>query len=246
MNDHILRVENVSRDFGGLRALDNVSFDLTEGTITALIGPNGAGKTTLFNCLTGFIPVSKGHVSYKGREITNWSAHAVCKLGIARTFQVVQVLEEMSVVENVMVGAFLHERGTAAARQKALEILEEVGLGGQELTVARDLSIPSKKRMEVAMALVTRPDVLMLDETMAGLTPVEFREVQDLIRKLKARGMTLVVVEHVMEAIMPICDRVIVLEAGRIIAEGSAQQVAANPDVIKAYLGERYACNRES
>jgi branched-chain amino acid transport system ATP-binding protein len=246
MTEPILRIESICRDFGGLRALDNVSFDLQPGTITALIGPNGAGKTTLFNCLTGFIPVSKGRVTYKGRDITNWSAHAVTKLGIARTFQVVQVLEGMSATENVMVGAFLRERSTARARQKAQGVLEQVGLGGQMDALARDLSIPSKKRMEVAMSLVTGPEVLMLDEAMAGLNPSEFKEVQDLIRKLKAEGMTLMVVEHVMEAIMPICDRVVVLEAGKTIAEGTAQEVAANPEVIKAYLGERYACNRQS
>lgn len=246
MTEILLQVENVSRDFGGLRALNGVSFSLKRGEITALIGPNGAGKTTLFNCVTGFIPVSSGRVIYRGQDITNWPTHRICRLGIARTFQVVQSLEEMTVLENVMVGAFLRERRVPEARERALAVLERVGLSAQKDALARELSIPSKKRLEVAMALATEPELLMLDESMAGLTPVEFKEVQELICSLKAEGMTLMVVEHVMEAIMPICDWVVVLNAGNKIAEGKASEVAQNPEVIKAYLGERYASYRGS
>ncbi|MCX7786340.1 MAG: ABC transporter ATP-binding protein [Spirochaetes bacterium] len=244
MNTAILQVEDLYKDFGGLRALSGVSFTLKEGEITALIGPNGAGKTTLFNCITGFTPVTKGKILYRGKNITNWPPHKVVRHGLARTFQVVQILDDMTVEENVMVGAFLHEKTVQGARLLARKALQQSGIDHYTEHLAGSLPIPAKKRLEIAMALVTKPTLLMLDESMAGLTPTEFRDVQELILNLKKEGVTLVVVEHVMEAIMPICDRVLVLNLGVLIAQGTAKEVAENPDVIKAYLGDKYARNR--
>jgi branched-chain amino acid transport system ATP-binding protein len=244
MNSSILQVEDLYKDFGGLRALSGVSFSLREGEITALIGPNGAGKTTLFNCITGFTPVTRGKILYRGTDITNWPPHKVVRHGLARTFQVVQILDDMTVEENVMVGAFLYEKRVQGARVLARKAMEQSGIAEFRDHLAGSLPIPGKKRLEIAMALVTKPDILMLDEAMAGLTPTEFREVQELILDLKKSGVTLIVVEHVMEAIMPICDRVLVLNLGVLIAQGTAKEVAENPEVIKAYLGDKYARNR--
>jgi len=241
MTDMILQVENVSRKFGGLQALDKVSLSVQRGEILALIGPNGAGKTTLFNCISGFIPVDQGQITYKGRKITNWAPHKVCSAGIARTFQVVQILGDMTVAENTMVGAFLRHLGTREARERAMAALRRVGLSEDSSRLAKYLGVPDKKRLEVAMALATEPEILMLDECMAGLNPVEFKEIQDLIRSLQREGVTLIVVEHVMEAIMPICDQVVVLNTGLKIAEGKPSEISKDREVIKAYLGVRYA-----
>lgn len=236
-----LVVSNVTKRFGGLIAVNDVSFSVKGGEILGLIGPNGAGKTTLFSCLTGFHKPDGGKVMYEGRDIAGWSPNNICALGIARTFQVVQILQGMSVLENVQVGAYLRYGGTGAARRKAMEVLERMGMAKRAAVKAVNLTLPEKKRLEVAMCLATNPRVLMLDESMAGLTPTEIQESTGMIRQLREDGLALVIVEHVMEAIMPIADRVMVLDTGVKIAEGTPQEVSTDARVISAYLGDKYA-----
>ncbi|HON42212.1 MAG TPA: ABC transporter ATP-binding protein [Bacillota bacterium] len=236
-----LVVTGLTKRFGGLLALNGVSFSVRSGEILGLIGPNGAGKTTLFNCLTGFLRIDGGSVEFDGRPITYWSPNRICALGIARTFQVVQVLQGMTVLENVMVGAYLRDGRTAVAQRRAAEVLDRVGMGDKADMIAVNLTLPAKKRLEVAMCLATGPSILMLDESMAGLTPTEIHESSAMIRSLRDEGMALVVVEHVMEAIMPIADRVMVLDSGNKIAEGAPAEIVRDPRVVSAYLGDKYA-----
>jgi len=236
-----LVVTGLTKRFGGLVALNDASFSVRSGEILGLIGPNGAGKTTLFNCLTGFIRTDGGSVEFDGHPITNWSPNRICALGIARTFQVVQVLQGMTVLENVMVGAYLRDGRTSVAQRRAAEVLDRVGMGDKADMTAVNLTLPAKKRLEVAMCLATGPKVLMLDESMAGLTPTEIHESSAMIRRLRDEGMALVVVEHVMEAIMPIADRVMVLDSGNKIAEGAPAEIVRDPRVVSAYLGDKYA-----
>ena len=235
-----LEVKGVTKRFGGLLANDDVSFTVNDGEIVSIIGPNGAGKSTLFNCITGFYPPNAGSVRFRGREITRLSADRICKLGIARTFQIVQIISDMTVLENVMTGAFLRSARNGPVRVKAEEILRFTGLIEKRDAAATALTIADKKRLEVSMALATQPTLLMLDEAMAGLTPVELKEIIALIRKVRESGVTLVIVEHVMEAVMELSDRVIVINSGRKIVEGTPKEVVANPEVIQAYLGDRY------
>ena len=241
----LLDVQGVSKYFGGLQANEDVSFQVNPGEIVSIIGPNGAGKSTLFSCVTGFHRVDRGRIFFKGREITNHKPHQIGKLGIARTFQVVQVISDMTVLENVMTGGFLKHTRVADVRRKCEEVLAFTGLIEKKSFNALALTISDKKRLEVSMALAMEPELLMLDESMAGLTPVELQEMIALIRKVRSRGVTVVVVEHVMEAVMELSDRVIVLNTGRKIVEGSPQEVVANPEVIRAYLGERYHAVRQ-
>ena len=236
-----LVVNGLTKRFGGLVAVNDVSFSLEASQILALIGPNGAGKTTLFNCLTGFHRVDGGQVEFNGVNITNWTPNQICRLGISRTFQVVQVLQGMTVLENVLVGAYLRDANTATAKGVAMEVLERVGMARRANDLAINLTLPEKKRLEVAMSLATKPEILMLDESMAGLTPTEIGESTKLIRQLRNEGLALIVVEHVMEAVMPIADNVIVLDSGIKIAEGPPVDIVKNPRVISAYLGDKYA-----
>jgi branched-chain amino acid transport system ATP-binding protein len=236
----LLDVRGVTKRFGGLLANDNVSFTVSEGEIVSIIGPNGAGKSTLFNCITGFYPPNAGHVLYGGRDITRLAADRICKLGIARTFQIVQVIADMTVLENVMTGAFLRSARNGAAHEKAEEVLRFAGLHEKRDAAATSLTIEAKKRLEVSMALATQPKLLMLDESMAGLNPVELRGMIALLRRIRANGVTLVIVEHVMEAVMELSDRVIVINSGKKIVEGPPKEVVVNPQVIQAYLGDRY------
>jgi branched-chain amino acid transport system ATP-binding protein len=236
----LLEVQGVSKRFGGLLANDDVSFTVKDGEIVSIIGPNGAGKSTLFNCITGFYRPNTGRVLYQGKDITRFGADRICKLGIARTFQIVQIISDMTVLENVMTGAFLRSARNGAARAKAEEVLRFTGLFEKRNAAATALTIADKKRLEVAMALATRPKLLMLDEAMAGLTPFELKEMMGLIRKVRENGVTLVIVEHVMEAVMELSDRVIVINSGRMIVEGTPKEVVVNTEVIQAYLGERY------
>jgi branched-chain amino acid transport system ATP-binding protein len=236
----LLELQGVTKRFGGLLANDNISFTLKEGEIVGIIGPNGSGKSTLFNCITGFYRPENGRVIYRGRDITGLSADRVCKLGIARTFQIVQVISDMTVLENVMTGAFLRTPRKAKARAKAEEILRFSGLWEKRDVLGPSLTLPDKKRLEVAMALATEPKLLMLDEAMAGLTPFELKGMMVLVRKVRESGVSLVIVEHVMEAVMELSDRVIVINSGRKIVEDAPKAVVVNPEVIRAYLGERY------
>jgi branched-chain amino acid transport system ATP-binding protein len=240
----LLDVRGVTKRFGGLLANDDVSFTVSEGEIVSIIGPNGAGKSTLFNCVTGFYRPNVGSIRYAGRDITRLAVDRICKLGIARTFQIVQVITDMTVLENVMTGAFLRTGRNRAAREKAEEVLRFAGLHEKLDVAATSLTIEDKKRLEVSMALATRPKLLMLDESMAGLNPVELRQMIALLRRVRESGVTLVIVEHVMEAVMELSDRVIVINSGRKIVEGPPKEVVVNPQVIQAYLGDRYRARR--
>jgi len=237
----LLDVQGVSKYFGGLKANDDISFQVKKGEIVSIIGPNGAGKSTLFSCVTGFHRVDKGRLIFKGRDITNRKPHTIARLGIVRTFQVVQVISDMTVLENVMTGGFLRRTRVDDVHRKAEEILAFTGLIEKQSYNALELTIADKKRLEVSMALAMDPELLMLDESMAGLTPVELRQIIELIRKVRASSVTVVVVEHVMEAVMELSDRVIVLNSGRKIMEGTPSEVVENPEVRRAYLGERYS-----
>ena len=235
-----LEVRGITKRFGGLVANDDVSFSVAEGEIVSVIGPNGAGKSTLFNCVTGFYRPNAGWVLFRGKDITRESADRICKMGIARTFQIVQIITDMTTLENVMTGAFLRNARTRAAREKADGILDFVGLAGKRDALSTELTIADKKRLEVAMALATQPKLLMLDEAMAGLTPFELKEIIGLIRKVRQSGVTLIIVEHVMEAVMELSDRGVVINSGRKIVEGTPRQVVEDKEVIQAYLGERF------
>ncbi len=240
MTTPCLEIHGITKRFGGLIANEDVSFSVGEGEIVSVIGPNGAGKSTLFHCITGFYRPNEGKILFRGRDITKYGAHRICKLGIARTLQIVQVISDMTVLENVMTGAFLRTYRREDVRARAEEILRFTGLHERKDTLGPDLTIADKKRLEVSMALATQPTLLMLDEAMAGLTPVELREMIALIREIRERGVTLIIVEHVMEAVMELSDRVVVINSGRKIVEGTPAEVVRNPEVIQAYLGERY------
>jgi len=236
----LLQIENITMKFGSLVANENVSFNIHENEIVSLIGPNGAGKTTLFNCITGFYKPFGGRVIYEGKDITGMTPYQICHLGITRTFQIVKTLNEMTVEENVMTGAFLNTRSRKVAQEITDEVLHETGLDSKRNILGANLTIADRKRVEIARALATKPKILMLDECMAGLNQTEIKEVMNLCLNLKSRGLSLLIVEHIMEAIMPISDNVVVLNAGKKIAEGPPQEVVNNDEVIKAYLGERY------
>jgi branched-chain amino acid transport system ATP-binding protein len=234
----ILTISHVSRFFGGLAANHDISFSLDEGTITGLIGPNGAGKTTLFNCITGFYPPSRGDILLQGRRINGLGPDRICKLGMARTWQMVRPLAKMTVLDNVMVGALLRTSSLKAARELARKQLEVVRLGDKANFAAGGLPIGERKKLEMARALATQPKLLLLDEVMGGLNPTESEEIIELILGVKQRGITQMVIEHHMEAIMRISDRVVVLNSGEKLAEGSPEGVARDRAVIDAYLGE--------
>jgi len=236
----LLEVKGVTKRFGGLAANDDIDFTVKAGEIVSIIGPNGAGKSTLFNCITGFYHPNSGKVSFQGHDITHQRADAICKMGVARTFQIVQIISDMTVLENVVTGALLRYTRIRPAMEKAEEVLTFAGLIEKKNFLGTELTIADKKRLEVSMALATRPRLLMLDESMAGLTRVELRGMIDLIKKIRQNGMALVVVEHVMEAVMEISDRVVVLNSGKKIMEGLPKEVVVNKEVIQAYLGEKY------
>ncbi len=236
----LLEVDGVTMKFGSLVANDNVSFVVNEGEIVSLIGPNGAGKTTLFNCMSGFYKPFSGKVIFNGKEITGFRPHKIAELGLTRTFQIVKPLMDMTVFDNVLTGAFLRASTKKEAEKIANEVLEITHLHEKRFMLASSLTIGDKKRLEIARVLATKPKMIMLDEAMAGLNQTEIKEAVELCLRLNRQGITLLVVEHIMEAIMPISKRIIVLNAGRKIAEGSPEEIANNEEVIKAYLGERY------
>ncbi len=236
----LLEVVDLTKKFGGLVANDRINMVVNEGEILGLIGPNGAGKTTFFNCVAGHYAVTSGTIRFQGKDITRWVPEQVCLGGIARTWQVVQVFDGMTVLENVMVGAFCRVTKTAQARREALKVLEFTGLIDKQSFMASDVTIADKKRIELSRALATKPTLIMLDEAMAGLNPAETAEAVELIKAIRDQGITVLMVEHVMECIMPISDRIIVLNYGRKIAEGTPAEVCENDEVIRAYLGEKY------
>lgn len=236
----ILRVENVTKTFGGLAAVKNVTFEVGEGEILGLIGPNGAGKTTLFAVISGFFRPDHGRVVFADHEISQLKAYDVCRRGLARTFQVVKPFGNLTVLQNVMVGSFLTTSNPGLAERRADEVLDFVGLARERNKVARSLTISDRKRLEVARALATRPRVLLLDEVMAGLNSTELVEMLGLIRRIKEGGTTLLVIEHIMAAIMTVSERIMVLHHGEKIAEGPPQEVGRDKRVIDAYLGEEY------
>ena len=236
----LLEVRDLTMRFGGLVANDRVSLHVDADEIVGLIGPNGAGKTTLFSCISGTIRATSGQVLLDGQDVVGQAPEEICRRGIARTFQIVRTFREMTVLENVMVGALLRSGGTRQARVDAEEVLELTGLAHKRHVLGAGLTIADRKRVELARALATRPKLLMLDEVMAGLNPRERREAVELVRAAHARGIAILMVEHVMEVIMPISDRVVVLTNGRKLLEDRPEAVARNEEVIKAYLGERY------
>ena len=237
----LLEVFDLRKDFGGLRAVADLSFQLQQGEILGLIGPNGAGKTTAFNLITGFIPPTSGRVLLEGKNIVGLKPYAVVKRGIARTFQIVKPFRNLSVLENVTLAAFLHEPRRAKAEANAMGTLERVALAGKSAANAADLTLNEQKRLEIARALATDPKILFLDEPMGGLNPTEVEAACALVQRIRQDGITIILVEHHMKAIMQISDRVVVLNYGVKIADGTPQEVVRNREVIAAYLGEQAA-----
>ncbi len=235
-----LVIKGLSKRFGGLRAVQDVSFTVKENETVALIEPNGAGKTTSFHLITGFHRADSGSVLAFGREVVGLKPHDVCALGLARTFQVAKPFGAMTVLANVMTGAFLRDRHVAAAREKAREAIAFVGLSAKEQTPAKDLTTIDQRRLEMARALATEPRILLLDEVMAGLNPSEIDQAVALVGKLAQKGLTIVIVEHVMRAIMAVARHIVVLDHGQKIAEGAPKEIVENPEVIRAYLGSSY------
>jgi branched-chain amino acid transport system ATP-binding protein len=233
----MLRVENVSRRFGGLLALDRAAFTADEGQIVALIGPNGAGKTTLFSIITGFLRADAGHVRYQGADITGEPPHLLARRGIARTFQIAQPFAGLTVRENIAVGTHLARAARAAALAAADEVAAAVGLAPMLDLTAENLTVAGRKRLELARALAIGPKLLLLDEVLAGLNPSEVRDMVPVIRAIRDRGVTIVMIEHVMQAVMSLAEQVFVLAEGRIIAMGPPQAIAADARVVEAYLG---------
>jgi branched-chain amino acid transport system ATP-binding protein len=233
----LLEVRDLTKRFGGLAAVAGLSFDIRAGELLGVIGPNGAGKTTLFHLVTGFHRPSSGEVRFEGRTITGLRPHAVCRLGIARTFQIVQPFPGLTVLANAMIGAFNRTREPAAAEAAARSVLGVVGLSAKAGHEARTLTLSERKRLEVARALATGPRVLLLDEVMAGLTAPEVSSMVELCRRLRGEGLTIVVIEHVLRAVMALSERLLVLDHGEKIAEGPPEAVACDRRVIEAYLG---------
>jgi branched-chain amino acid transport system ATP-binding protein len=233
----LLRVDAVSKRFGGLRALDRASFTAVAGRITALIGPNGAGKTTLFAIISGFLPPGEGRIVYDGADIAGLPPHRLARRGIARTFQIVQPFVGLTVRENIAIGAHLSRPARADALAAAGEVARMVGLGGLVERPAASLTVAGRKRLELARALATQPRLLLLDEVLAGLNPSEIRDMVPVISGIRDRGVTIVMIEHVMQAVMSLAEDVFVLSEGCMIAQGTPQAIAADPRVVEAYLG---------
>jgi branched-chain amino acid transport system ATP-binding protein len=237
----ILEGQGVTKYFGGLAAVSDVDFRVDRGEIVGLIGPNGAGKTTLFNLISAAFPVSSGEIRFKGQKISGLKAHRICQMGIARTFQETEVFGNMPVLQNVLVGAFFgrsNRVSAAEASREASKALEFVGLSAMATTPVKDLTLVNQKRTEVARALATRPQLLLLDELMAGLNATEVSEAMELVTRIRDEEITIFMVEHVMQAIMGLCERIMVLQHGEKIAEGTCDEVSCNKTVIEIYLGE--------
>ena len=234
----LLSIKRVSMFFGGLAAISDVSFEIRKGEILGLIGPNGAGKTTMFNVVNGFYKPTKGEVFFNDAKISGLRPHQICKLGIARTFQVVKPLQRMSVLDNVIASAFLRVKSRVQAEEVAMETIRFTGLIDDRDVISKGLPLGKRKKLEIARALATQPELLLLDESFAGLNPHELDESIGIIRKIKERGITIMIIEHHMKVIMSISDRIVVLNYGEKIAEGTPHEIAHNPLVVEAYLGE--------
>jgi branched-chain amino acid transport system ATP-binding protein len=241
MSTPLLCVRGITKRFGGLVAVRDVSFDLNEGEILFVIGPNGAGKTTLFNLITGFLRPDEGEVSFQGRSLNKIAPHEATRLGIGRTFQIVQPLGSLTVLENAMLGAFLHGRSVTRARERALDCLRFVGLEDQAHKQASGIPLGARKLLEVARALATGPKLILLDEVMAGLNPVEAATVRERLEQLPERGVSAIGgIEHIMGVVMSLATRVVVLDQGKKLVEGTTAEVTKNPAVIEAYLGSKF------
>ena len=241
MSQPLLRLESVTKTFGGLTANNQVSFDVPKGKIVGLIGPNGAGKTTLFNVVSGYYAPTHGRILFNGQEVSGQPPYALAALGIGRTFQVVKPFPGLSVLQNVLIASFLRYPRRAQAERHAWSILETTGLADRAELSAASLTLAGRKRLEISKALALQPELLLLDEVVAGLNPTEVDRTIELILKLRDQGVTILIVEHIMRVIMKICDHLVVLNFGEKIAEGSPAEIARNPAVIEAYLGESAA-----
>ena len=233
----MLKVQGLTKIFGGLRAVDNASLEVPEGRIVALIGPNGAGKTTLFACIAGFHQANAGQVSLLGRDIVGLPVHEIARLGMVRTFQITQPFAKLNVHENIAVGAYQKYPDRDQAWEHARKVADQVGMGGQLEQPAADLTVAGRKRLELARTLATGPKLLLLDEVMAGLNPSEIIEIIAIIQKIRDSGVTVLLIEHVMQAVMSLSEHIYVLSYGKIIANGAPREVVNNPAVIEAYLG---------
>lgn len=237
----LLAAEQVTKNFGGLVAVHHVDLTVDRGQVVGLIGPNGAGKTTLFNLISGALVPDSGEIRFKNKRITGSKPNVICRDGLARTFQSVKVFESLPVFDNVLLGAIFGKARRASPAnpaQEAADLIEFVGLTAQRATPAKDLTLAHQKRLEVARALATHPELLMLDELMAGLNPTELTQAMEMIRQVRAKGITVLMIEHVMKAIMSVCDRILVLHHGEKIAEGTPQEIVTSKTVIQVYLGE--------